>query len=528
MRLGQFSRYMFVLSLSIALCPPVLGNVLETIGTIDVPGPGELEYRVAAQQVPGTNDQISFWLDVTNKEDFDITIIACAMLRAGKKEIDIEHWDVCKVNNRWECTSENNETRKRPENSFHFGCKKVVVAKGTSKAVFDVTRKLAKPFKQKDVFTVYWDVLEDCPLHDCDQFDKPNVNLSPCNTDIITNSANIWGGNWWRAEKLNPRKFQRGMFEVHNWITMEFLDYYPARMVGTVENLPPGSTVALSLPGLPISEVTSTSSPTLHIDKAFTIPADGLADAWIDIESGQEMEEGAVISFQATVVADSGNPAYSPGDEMYRIAMHFINDTGAPEIDSIGVSDTEGSSFLTFSVSATDSITMAAAASIRFSVDGVPYEILPLAFDDPAIVGSQSIFVGDLGPVPGGSIVSYSALVADEMGNIVESDTFHTTFAPVDVPLGALSGRVTVAPNPIVSSTSLSYFTETPQYIDVNVYDLTGRLVKNLESKAVSAGRHIITWDGKRQDGQRVRSGVYFVRVEEPSGVHVERMVFLR
>ena len=47
----------------------------------------------------------------------------------------------------------------------------------------------------------------------------------------------------------------------------------------------------------------------------------------------------------------------------------------------------------------------------------------------------------------------------------------------------------------------------------VSVYDLSGRLVRDVVSKAVGAGRFAPTWDGKDNEGLRVPPGVYLARV---------------
>jgi len=48
--------------------------------------------------------------------------------------------------------------------------------------------------------------------------------------------------------------------------------------------------------------------------------------------------------------------------------------------------------------------------------------------------------------------------------------------------------------------------------VKIGVYDLSGRLVRELVNGFAPAGRHEIAWDGLASDGSRVRPGMYFVQ----------------
>ncbi len=53
----------------------------------------------------------------------------------------------------------------------------------------------------------------------------------------------------------------------------------------------------------------------------------------------------------------------------------------------------------------------------------------------------------------------------------------------------------TISPNPFSSSLGINYFIPQPGQVDLSVYDLTGRLVENLENCSVSAGEHTFVWN---------------------------------
>jgi hypothetical protein len=65
--------------------------------------------------------------------------------------------------------------------------------------------------------------------------------------------------------------------------------------------------------------------------------------------------------------------------------------------------------------------------------------------------------------------------------------------------------------------------------VDVAVYDVSGRLVRQLESGYVTVGVHDLKWDGLDERGTAVSGGIYFVRFVSASGTHVtERLAIVR
>jgi hypothetical protein len=70
-------------------------------------------------------------------------------------------------------------------------------------------------------------------------------------------------------------------------------------------------------------------------------------------------------------------------------------------------------------------------------------------------------------------------------------------------------------PNPFTGSTSINYAVPTGGgFVEVDVYDVTGRHVRTLLSKPMPAGDGVCEWDGLDDRGQRVSSGIYFARLD--------------
>jgi flagellar hook assembly protein FlgD len=60
------------------------------------------------------------------------------------------------------------------------------------------------------------------------------------------------------------------------------------------------------------------------------------------------------------------------------------------------------------------------------------------------------------------------------------------------------------------------------------VYDLAGRHVRTLADRVCEPGQHEVTWDGRNERGERVGSGVYFLRLEDGHSVSSKKLVLLK
>ena len=84
------------------------------------------------------------------------------------------------------------------------------------------------------------------------------------------------------------------------------------------------------------------------------------------------------------------------------------------------------------------------------------------------------------------------------------------------------------SPNPFAKGTSVNY--ELAQYgrVELTVHDVSGRLVRRLESGPRQAGFHTARWDGTDGRGRLVPSGVYFVRFSADGNVSTGRLTLVR
>ena len=83
-------------------------------------------------------------------------------------------------------------------------------------------------------------------------------------------------------------------------------------------------------------------------------------------------------------------------------------------------------------------------------------------------------------------------------------------------------------PNPFASDTRLQLTLPTGERVVARVYSTAGRLVKTLVDGSLPAGEHFVPWDGTDERGNRVASGVYFVRLEAGTDRAARKVVLLR
>ena len=83
-------------------------------------------------------------------------------------------------------------------------------------------------------------------------------------------------------------------------------------------------------------------------------------------------------------------------------------------------------------------------------------------------------------------------------------------------------------PNPFNPSTILEYVLPEPSYVELIIYDISGRRVQTLVSRIQSAGGYAMTWDGTGNEGKQVSGGMYFASLRAGQYSRVVKMLLLR
>jgi hypothetical protein len=82
-------------------------------------------------------------------------------------------------------------------------------------------------------------------------------------------------------------------------------------------------------------------------------------------------------------------------------------------------------------------------------------------------------------------------------------------------------------PNPFNKLTAISYQLQAPSHTTLQIYDITGRLVKTLVNESQEPGEYHIHWDS-RTSVSVVRSGIYFYRLTCGDYTATRKLTILR
>ncbi len=148
----------------------------------------------------------------------------------------------------------------------------------------------------------------------------------------------------------------------------------------------------------------------------------------------------------------------------------------------------------------------------------VVYDISAVADDQPVVYLRWT-----MGPTDGSE--AYCGWNVDDV------ELWGIVAIPAGVPDGGGPTRLMLfpsSPNPFRDAATIAYDLPARARVSIAVYDVAGRLVRQVADETVEAGPHAVQWDGRDTSGQPVASGVYFCRVDAGGVSDVQRLVFLK
>ena len=83
-------------------------------------------------------------------------------------------------------------------------------------------------------------------------------------------------------------------------------------------------------------------------------------------------------------------------------------------------------------------------------------------------------------------------------------------------------------PNPFNPMTHIRYDLPQASYVDLRIFDLTGREVRTLARGFDHAGAKSVVWDAKDNHGRSVSAGVYIYRLESTGQVQSQKLILLK
>ncbi len=170
-------------------------------------------------------------------------------------------------------------------------------------------------------------------------------------------------------------------------------------------------------------------------------------------------------------------------------------------------------------------------ASGLFQVTTEPFALVGIS-DDYAFVGSAFADASGLAavtfdPASLNGVTEVTVTVTD-FNRIPDVGTVPVTTGTAAPVVAANSVGSLARPNPFTTTTSISFALDREQAVQLDVFDVTGRLVRSLTRSVLPAGSHRVTWDGTNQAGRMMPAGGYFYRLVREDGAETKRMVHLR
>jgi hypothetical protein len=133
---------------------------------------------------------------------------------------------------------------------------------------------------------------------------------------------------------------------------------------------------------------------------------------------------------------------------------------------------------------------------------------------------SAAVFKASAGPIPEILASDGSRLLALRPGNApitaVEIEPVSPRPVPVAVSPNPARGRVWIEIRAGWDA-AISGGAPTIGRFALDVFDVTGRLVRRIEGNGGGAGLARVAWDGRDANGRSVASGRYWVRMVEPN-----------
>lgn len=83
-------------------------------------------------------------------------------------------------------------------------------------------------------------------------------------------------------------------------------------------------------------------------------------------------------------------------------------------------------------------------------------------------------------------------------------------------------------PNPFNPRTTIQYEIPNAGKVEVQIFDITGCLVKTIVSKNQQAGKHKTIWNGENESGQKIASGFYVYTIKFKNTILSKKMILLK
>jgi hypothetical protein len=85
-----------------------------------------------------------------------------------------------------------------------------------------------------------------------------------------------------------------------------------------------------------------------------------------------------------------------------------------------------------------------------------------------------------------------------------------------------------ISPNPMRTHTVIEYQLATAQRVTLDIYNVSGQLVKTLVNQHEQSGTHQVSWNSQDGRGRQVASGIYFLKLKAGDNTATKKLLLVR
>ncbi len=83
-------------------------------------------------------------------------------------------------------------------------------------------------------------------------------------------------------------------------------------------------------------------------------------------------------------------------------------------------------------------------------------------------------------------------------------------------------------PNPFNSSISISFEIPNSKKVNLSIFDMKGRIIRQINLGILDTGFHKVLWDGKNNLGKELSSGIYMAVLEVGGKFNIQKISFIK
>lgn len=215
---------------------------------------------------------------------------------------------------------------------------------------------------------------------------------------------------------------------------------------------------------------------------------------------------------------DLANTIYAPADGDSVIAVGAVNAMGTrsaissygPTADGRTKPDVLAEGIGTFMAQSTTSIAYGAGSGTSAAT--------------PLVAGAAALLLQAYPEATPMQIRDALRLTASRAANVdryegwgiidaLEAFLYLRDLGPEPPPFGGRTARIVPNPYPFTPTSPIRIELSVPAAVSLRLFDVRGRLVRQLLDETLPAAEHLVRWDGLDAQGRRVASGTYFLRL---------------